>query len=190
MLEGRGCQGDADRAARFGRGGDCSYGGHALNEFQLAILVGAIIAALISYKLPRALLWMFLGGTVAVACDFYYAYGLPRPAAFTLASDALLCLSIHWFAKERWELRIFNIYQLSVLISLLRLPGVIASPYVYTLLLELLNWAALLFIAGTAILGRVGAGDYLFYRDWRSRVHRAYTYLRSPRETAHWRKAS
>lgn len=159
-----------------------------MNEFQIAILVGAIVTALISARLPHALLWILLGGTVAVACDFYYSYDLPYPAAFTLACDALLCLSIHWMAKERWELRIFNIYQFSVLISLFRLPGVIASEYAWVTMLELCNWAALLFITGTAILGKVGASDYFFHRSWRAHFSRAYSYLRAPRKSAHWSK--
>lgn len=157
-----------------------------MNVFQIAMLIGAVVAALVSYKLPHALMWISLGAVVAIACDVFYAYNLPYPAAFTLACDALMCLTIHWFAREKWETGLFLIFQLSVLISLLKLASVIDGEDTYRLALELVNWAALFMIAGTAILG--GAGGRIFHNSWNSNVWRAYRYLRSPPKTAHWRK--
>jgi hypothetical protein len=157
-----------------------------MNVFQIAMLIGAGVAALISYKLPHALMWISLGAVVAVACDIFYAYNLPYPAAFTLACDALICLTIHWFAKEKWETGLFLIFQFSVLVSLLRLASVIDGEDTYRLALELCNWAALFMIAGTAILG--GAGGRILYGAWRSYVLGAYRYLRSPPKADHWRK--
>lgn len=158
-----------------------------MNEFQLAIMAGAAVAAFASRKLPHAWLWISLGAANSVACNIFYAYNLPYPAAFTLACDALMCLTIHWFAKERWELGLFLIYQFSVLISILRLASFIDGEDTYRLTLELINWAALFMIAGTAILG--GAGGYVIRSAWRSYFLGAYRYLRSPPATAHWRTA-
>lgn len=157
-----------------------------MNIFQIAMLAGACTVALIGHKLPHAWLWISLGAVNAIACDIFYAYNLPYPAAFTLACDALLCLTVHWFARERWELGLFVIFQFSVLISVLRLWSVIDGEDTYRLALELCNWAALLMIAGTAILG--GAGGHVLRNAWRDYVLRAYRYLRSPPKTPHWRK--
>jgi hypothetical protein len=157
-----------------------------MNGFQIAMMAGAAIAVIVSWKLPHALLWVFLGTVNAVACDLFYAYNLPYPAAFTLACDALMCLTIHWFARERWELGLFIIFQFSVLISVLRLWSVIDGEDTYRLALELCNWAALLMIAGTAILG--GAGGHVLRNAWSGYVRGAYRYLRSPPKTDHWRK--
>ncbi len=163
-----------------------------MNEFQLAIAVGAIVTAFAARKLPHAWLWISLGAAIAVACDIYYAYNLPYPAAFTLACDALICLSIHWFSRERWELGVYIVFQFSVLISVARLGTVVGifnavdSEDTYRLALELVNWAGLAMIFGTAILG--GAGGYALRSAWLRYVRGAYRYLRSAPQTDHWRR--
>ena len=126
-----------------------------MNEFQMALVIGALIAALIAFRLPRAWRWIAAGAASFVASTAYYRYGLPYYPAFTLVCDASVCLAVYAFAKERWEERIYNIFQLSVLISLLYMSNVIADHWLYVVSLELLNWAALLTIGGTAILDRI-----------------------------------
>lgn len=157
-----------------------------MNVFQIALLIGAVITALISYNLPHALLWICLAGANVVVCDIFYSYDLPYPAAFTLAADALLCLLIHWLATEKWEIGIYIIYCISVLVSVLKLWGALPSDYIYRTLLECINWAALFLITGTAILGKVGASGSFFSYNWRGYVWGAYHYLRRPRKTPHW----
>ncbi len=159
-----------------------------MNVFQIAIAAGATLAMVLSWRLPHAFMWICIGTVNAVACDIFYSYNLPYPAAFTLALDALMCLTIHWFAKEKWESGLYIIFQFSVLMSVFHLGGLINDDDAYRLALELCNWAALLMIAGTAMLG--GIRDRAFYRSWRSYFSGAYRYLRSPPETNHWRKAS
>ena len=156
-----------------------------MNGFQIAIMVGAAVTAIVSWNLPRAFLWISFGTIVAIACDVAYAYKLPYPEAFTLACDALMCLVIHWFAKEKWEMGTFIIFQFSVLISLLRMGSFIDGKDTYRLALELCNWAALIMIAGTAIIG--GAGGRVLHDHWVSYIRRAYLYLRSPPKSDHWR---
>lgn len=159
-----------------------------MNIFQTALLIGAALTALISWKLPHALLWICLGGINVVAGYIYLYRELPHPTAFIFATDCLICLAVHWLAKERFELWIFHAYQFSVLISLLRLAGVLVNEYLYFTLLELVNWAVLLLISGTAILGWVGKSGRFFLSPWRPYVLRASTYLRSPRSKDHWSK--
>lgn len=158
-----------------------------MNIFQISMLLGAAITALISIKLPHAFMWICLAGANAVVCDLFYAYDLPYPAAFTLACDCLLCLSIHWLAEERWEIGLYVIFAVSVSISLLHM-WVLADAYLYRMLLEICNWAALLLISGTAIVGRVGSSDHFLHRSRRHYVADALASLRRPRKTPHWSK--
>lgn len=161
-----------------------------MNVFQFALLIGAIGAAAISWRLPHSLLWIAVATASFVTSAFYEATGLPHPAAITLLCDALVCIVIDWCAREKWETRIFQVFQMSVLISVLRLFEVVQSHELYILALELCNWSALLLITGTAILERIGAnddGDRLRH-SWRHYLHNAYTALRGARQTSHWRK--
>jgi hypothetical protein len=159
-----------------------------MNIFQILLLVGAGVTALISWKLPHALLWIGLAGLNAVAGYVYVGRGLPHPVAFIFAVDCLLCLAIHWLAKEKYELLIYNCYQVSVFISLLRLVGLIKNEYLYYLLLELVMWVAMLLISGTAILAMVGGSGRYFHSAWRPYARRIGGYLRSPRSSSHWSK--
>lgn len=157
-----------------------------MNEFQIAIAAGAFVAAVLSYKLPHAWLWIGLGTVSVIVCNVSFNYNFPYPAAFNLACDALMCLTISWLAKEKWEMGLYRIFQASVMVSIARMIVGADSEDTYRLALELCNWAALLMIAGTAILGGASGRDFL--GSWRAYVRRAYVYLRRPPKTAHWRK--
>lgn len=159
-----------------------------MNEFQLALVIGALITALISFRLPRAWRWIAAGAASFVASTAYYRYGLPYYPAFTLVCDASVCLAVYAFAKERWEERIYNIFQLSVLISLLYMSNVIADHWLYIVCLELLNWVALLTIGGTAIWDRVkGNAGNPYGRRWAD-LHSSDIALRAARRSDPWHK--
>lgn len=157
-----------------------------MNEFQIAIAIAALLVCAVSYKLPHSWLWIGLGTASVVACNSVFAYNFPYPAAFNLAADALMCLTISWYAREKWESVLYRIFQFSVLVSIIRMWMGADSEDTYRLALEFCNWAALLMIAGTAVLG--GAGGRAFLGTWRSRFRSAYIYLRRPPAKDHWRK--
>jgi len=170
-----------------------------MNEFQIAILIAAIGTAIASRHIPHAVMWICLGAVNAVICDLYYASGLAYPAAITLLCDAMMCIAIDWCAREKWELRLFQVFQFSVLLSVFRLLEVVLqneayifvpSHETYVFWLEICNWAALVLIAGTAFLERLRADDdgYYFRRPWRGYIRDAYSALRGARQTSHWRK--
>lgn len=131
-----------------------------MNEFQFVLLVGAIITALLSRRLPRSHLWIAAGASSFVVSTAWWRYDMPYPPAFTLGLDAAVCLLIYFFGRERWEERIYQIFQLSVLVSLVYLAGPIEigtftihmSHWLYVVMLEICNWLALAVIGGTAIL--------------------------------------
>lgn len=160
-----------------------------MSEYQLALAIGAIITALVAFRLPRSWRWIMAGALSFSASTAYYRYGLPSYPAFTLICDATVCLSVYAFARERWEERIYNIFQLSVLISLLYMSNVIANHWLYVVVLELLNWAALLTIAGTAIWDRIkGNAGSPYGRRW-ANLHSSNIALRSARRSNPWHKS-
>lgn len=156
-----------------------------MNSFQIALLIGATITALISSHLPRAWLWIGCGAVSFIASTAYARYGLPYPPAFTLACDAAVCLAIYGLAKEKWELLAYDVFRLSVLISLLHLFGAIESHWLYVVALELCNWLALLVIGGTAILAGV-AGENSTFGPWLVRLRGAQLSLRKARPARPW----
>jgi len=153
-----------------------------MSEFQLALLIGLIITALISSRLPRARLWLACGAASFVLSTAYARYSIPHAPAFTLACDAALCLTVYFYGKERWEISgIYRIFQLSVLISLFRLSNIIVDQWTYIVALEILNWAALLLISGTSFLDRARVNEGNSDRNWRPHLHRPNISLRKAR---------
>jgi len=128
-----------------------------MNEFQLALVIGAAVTALISSRLPRAWLWIALGAASFILSTAYARFDLPYAPAFVISCDAAVCLSVYFWGRERWEENLYKIYQLSVLISLLHMSNFIAAHWLWVVFLEGLNWSALLLISGTAILDRIKA---------------------------------
>jgi hypothetical protein len=154
-----------------------------MNEFQAALMIGLVATGLISSRLPRAWLWLLCGFASFVASTAYARFGLLYPPAFTLVCDASVCLAVYFFGKERWEENLYRVFQLSVLISLLHMSHFIADHRVYVIALELLNWAALLLIGGTAILDRARGHGGITHRDWHPHFHRSDLALRRSRQT-------
>lgn len=133
-----------------------------MNEFQAALLLGALVTAALAYRVPRAVLWIGVGAACFAITTAWARYGLPYPPAFTAACDAAVCLLIYFFGKRRWEMRLWNLFQCSVMVSILYLAGIIGPKWAYVAALELVNWLALLLIAGTAITARAGENGNAF----------------------------
>ena len=130
-----------------------------MNEFQIALLIGAVIASLLSLRLPRAQLWIWTMAAAFVLPTAWQRADLPFHPAFTLGCDAGVCLAIYFFGREKWEIGLYRIFQASVLTSLLFLAGPLEvfgtvfymSNYGYVVVLEMLNWLALLLIGGVGL---------------------------------------
>lgn len=160
-----------------------------MSEFQAALLIGALITAIISRKLPHAWLWIRVGALSFIASTAYSRYGLPYPPAFTLACDAAVCLAVYHKAVEMWEVYFYKVFRASCLISLLYLFGFVGSHWTFVVALELCNWAALLLIGGTAILAGNAGGNHSV-ASWVGRVHSFRSALRAPRSESPWHKVA
>jgi hypothetical protein len=151
-----------------------------MNEFEIILAVLAVFTAIIARNLPRAWLWIAAGALSFAASSAYWKFGLPHHGAFTLVCDSLVCLSIYFLGREQWETRLYNVFQFSVLISILRMAGFLDYGVVYAGMLELCNLAALLLIGGTAILDGV-ADENRSFGDWSGNIHRVRVSLRKAR---------
>lgn len=133
----------------------------------LLILV-AVFVWNIAGDLPRARVWILAGAVSFFASTAYIDLGLPFHPVVTLFFDAAVCLAIYFGGRETWEVRTYQIFQLSVLFSIFKMSKIIDSATLYASLLELCNLSALLLIGGTALLekARANEGDgILGYRN-------------------------
>lgn len=130
-----------------------------MNAWQAALAVGAIMTAILVRDDRRALGWIALAALVFVASTAWQRAGLPYHAAATGLMDAGQCLAIYFLARHTWELLLWRVWQLSLLISIFDLAGAIPGEATYVAALEACNWLALILIGGTAVARRVDDMD-------------------------------
>lgn len=149
-----------------------------MNEFQAALLIGAVLAALISIRQPRALLWIGAATASFVISTWYSRMGFAYPEAVTALCDTAICFVLYFAARARWEIYLFLLFQGSVLVSTAYLAGIIGPHWAYIAALEGINWLALLVIAGTSALSMV-QNDPTGHHRW------AYDHLRGANRALH-----
>lgn len=156
-----------------------------MDGFQAALAIGALVAAVLSWREPRGIAWIVAGATSFVLTAGWEAQGWAYHPVATGLADAAVCLLIYLFAAQRWEIWLYRIFLASLLISGLRVIGLVPSHKAYVIGLELCNWAAL------AVIGGTPAGEEIGVRLARLgpvrpavlRVRRAVAALRAPRAT-------
>lgn len=111
------------------------------------------------------------------------------PSIIAGATDVLLCACIRVFGQERWEtVWFFRLMLASVAVNLVYSSGLILGfppvPDQDTLgiILEIINYLALLLIGGTGLLDRVGAshGNVRTFGSVRSFLHSLSSVLHKP----------
>lgn len=162
-----------------------------MNEYQAALLVAAGFVVMNSWRLDRAVLWIATGAASFVISAMWEAHALPMPALFTACCDAVVCLLIYVFARQAWELLLYKLFLVSIMISIVFVgftifPPKIAPHYLYVSLLEAVNWAALLLILGTAAMQRIKANGGHPVRLGRRAVLRAQRALFAPKTPHRW----
>lgn len=157
-----------------------------MNKFEVALLIAAAGTMFLTRSLPRAWLWIFVGFLSFLVSAVWWRLGLPHHPAATLVCDAAVCLSIYSLAKEEYEIWLYDIFRLSVLISLLKLFGIIHENLVYAAALECVNFAALLLLGGTGILAGTANDENGYFGSWSGNFHRLRVSLRSSRRTPPW----
>jgi len=145
-----------------------------MSTYHLALLIAAVVAGWFARKQPRAWLWigaLALSFIVSVAYLYmpkHYYPGMWWPPASLVAAmcDIAVVIAIRELGREKWETRLlFGLMMISVSVNLLYATGTILGfppipPHeVYAIILEAINYAALLLIAGTGLLERMGASN-------------------------------
>lgn len=157
-----------------------------MNKFEVALLIAAGATMVVTRSLPRAWLWIFLGFLSFLVSAVWWRLGLPHHPAATLVCDAAVCLSIYSLAQEKYEIWLYDVFRLSVLISLLKLFGIIHENLVYAAALECVNFAALLLLGGTGILAGTENDESGYLGSWSANLHRIRLSLRSARRAPPW----
>lgn len=160
-----------------------------MNQYHLWMAIAAGIALVASAKTPRGWLWIgMLAASFIVSLAYLRFYesweeanrlatyfpfedfpylALDRnwlpPSIIAVICDALVCLGIHTWGREKWETSwLYKIVLVSVAVNLLYSMGVILRwppiPDRNTLgiILEIINYAALALIGGRGIAAWVG----------------------------------
>ena len=161
--------------------------------FQIALAIGALVAAALNYNQPRALIWIAVGALDFVLTAFYQLHAIPQlPHPFvTCLVDGTVVALISIFGRLTWEIWVRRCFMLSMLMSILFLAHQgITTRYVYVTMLEVCNWLALLTIGGTGIMRLIDAGvdnslSGLALSRYRcGALHRVRAFLDAPRRKA------
>ncbi len=141
---------------------------------HIGLLIAALAAASVSLDLRRAWLWIgalalsFIASVVYLYLPKPYVFGGWWPPASGIAAicDMFVCTAIYVWQKRQWETWLYYLVLFSVLVNVLYTTGQIfgwppiPSHEAYAIGLEVINYAALLLIGGTAIVSRVGANHH------------------------------
>lgn len=164
-----------------------------MSEVDAALAIGLCFALAFSVGNRRAWAWLLAIAGSYVVSTIYWRSGLPYGGFMAGMCDAAVCLAVYFFGRLRWELWIYRLFQFSVAVNLVYLGvtlGLIADLRLhnaYSITLEAINWAALLFIGGIGALQAAGASDVAAaaHRPW-SRVHRLVQALYRSRKSPPW----
>lgn len=142
--------------------------------YHWSLAIAALGTAIFAVRLGlrRSVLWI-----AAMAADYILSVGylyMPKPyivggwwppsSGIAALCDASMCILIYIFGRYRWETAgLYTLMLLSVATNCLYTSGqIIGFPPIppqdtYGIILEVINYLALLLIFGTAILSRIGA---------------------------------
>lgn len=133
---------------------------------DLSLLIGLMVALAVSLGNRRAWGWLLAGAASYAVSVLYWRSGLPYAPFIAGLCDAAVCLVIYFRANFRWEMWVWRLFQFSVLVNIVYLGGTLEawpslSHNAYSIILEAINWAALLWIGGNGAIQAIGATDAL-----------------------------
>ena len=138
-----------------------------------SLAIGLMVALALSVGNGRAWAWLLAASVSYAVSTLYWRAGLPYAPFIAGMMDALICLGVYFFGKLRWEMWMWRLFQFSVGINIIQLGGqfgVWQSPShnAYAIILEAINWLALLFIGGSGAIQMIGAQNAVAaaHRPW------------------------
>ena len=163
-----------------------------LTSVEGVMIIGYAVAAMVAMSAPRAIAWLAVSATVFVASSVYWRWGGAHPELVAGGLDAAVCLAIYFFGRQRWEMWVWRLFQVMLLINIIRLTGSVGIFHnidhtAYAVLLEAMNWLVIIVAGGTAGLQRIGydhGGASDPWRGIRGVVHSLCAQRRTPPFTA------
>lgn len=156
-----------------------------MSIFEVAQLMFATAVLLLSLFAGqvRGAAWVLAIVLDLAASTSWWTHGLPQADLFTAGCDFAVCILIYLFAAHRWELWLFRLYMVSVLVSIIDLAANIWAPGwldhdTYSIALEVINYAAFMTIGGTAGYAFNDRFDVRAFAEWHG-VLSAYRLVRS-----------
>ena len=153
---------------------------------DLGLSVGFVAALYAAWRWsnPRAAVWLFAGAASYALSAVYWRVGGPHPETVAGVSDFAICIGIYFFGRYAWEMILWRIFQAMLLVNIIFLGGNLGlfpvSITGYSVILEALNWSAILLLGGTSALQGVGSYDGIVERAWRP-VRGALRFVRAQR---------
>lgn len=123
-----------------------------------ALALGALIVTALSWRVPRALLWIALGALSFLTSGWWHDAGLPYGAAFGAFTNFVVIGALFAYAMLLYELVFWGCFLVMLAIDAFYLSGLINSHSYFAIGLEAANWLALLSIGAAGMADRAGVG--------------------------------
>lgn len=142
-----------------------------MTAVDIAIFAGVLVSAFISKDNKRGLLWLALMTFSYLLSSTYWRSGFPHSEVVAGLCDVFICFSVYYLGRERWELWLWRLFQVSLLTNILYLAnGVFSwgmvSHEAYSIVLELLNWLAIISIGTISAMMSKGFTNGRAFDPW------------------------
>lgn len=137
----------------------------------VALLVGALSASIISRENLRGILWLIMAQLSFWISVLYWDLNLPLPMLFAAICDSIVVYTIYMYGREKWEEWLMLVFVGFILTNFAGQAMVILNEnfniYIYSWLLYIINWIALLIIGTASGFKEAGYGrDFVPFSDW------------------------
>jgi hypothetical protein len=90
-----------------------------MNEWDWAFLAGAGWVAWNVRQNRRALVWLLMGALSYTVSAAWHRLEGPTPLVASAACDALVVAALYAFAKQKWEMGLWRVFQIMLAINIL-----------------------------------------------------------------------
>lgn len=134
-----------------------------LQWYHDLLIAMAVCTIAVSWRVPRAVLWVSLGAASYVSSAILHNYGVASWLAtlYGATTNFVICYALYRFACREgadgaeWEMNVFKIFILMILIDLLFLTGIIHTRWLFAVSLEFMNALAMAVIFATGVTERL-----------------------------------
>lgn len=134
---------------------------------DISLALGLCFALAFSIGQGRVWGWLLAAAASYTVSVLYWRSGLPYAPFIAGMCDAVICLLVYFLAKLDWEMKVWRLFQFSCGVNLYFLaqqygiPARLGVPWSlshndYSIILEAINWAALIFLGGTGAFQTAG----------------------------------